>query len=417
MSPSRPAGAAARRAAKRADDAASPGAAEPTTAPVDDDVTSPPPTPRPRASRLDPDVLAALEEERDFLLASLRDLEREHDAGDVDDVDYVTLKDEYTARAARVLRAIEEEETRYVDALEARPPRSRRRVVLTWVGVVVFAVLAGVGIAQASGRRLAGDQITGGIRAGASDKLQQAQELFAQGEFDAAIKLYDEVLATDPANVEALTYRGWLTYLPTRGKDASDEITRTRTEALGFIDRALQADPNYGAAKVFRIVILADLGRVDEARAALDSLNPQDVPQFMQPQLDALRTRLDPLANARSLVANGDLQGALKAYDEIIKADPKNVDALTEKAYLLIGVARQAKDPTNAATIRQSAAASLDQAATVAPGDPTVIILQAQLAADGGRTADAKALLDSVPADKVPSALTQVVDDLRRQVG
>ena len=36
--------------------------------------------------------LAALEDERDFLLSSLRDLDAEHDAGDIDDVDYETLR-------------------------------------------------------------------------------------------------------------------------------------------------------------------------------------------------------------------------------------------------------------------------------------------------------------------------------------
>ena len=54
--------------------------------------------------------LAALEEQRDFLLRSLDDLEREHDAGDVDDNDYLALEDDYTARAARVIRAIEARE-------------------------------------------------------------------------------------------------------------------------------------------------------------------------------------------------------------------------------------------------------------------------------------------------------------------
>ena len=54
------------------------------------------------------DRLAALEDERRFLLRSLTDLEREHDAGDVDDLDYQTLKDGYTVRAAAVLRQIDE---------------------------------------------------------------------------------------------------------------------------------------------------------------------------------------------------------------------------------------------------------------------------------------------------------------------
>ena len=47
-------------------------------------------------TRLDLDELARLEEERKFLLRSLDDLEREHDAGDMDEADYQTLKDDYT---------------------------------------------------------------------------------------------------------------------------------------------------------------------------------------------------------------------------------------------------------------------------------------------------------------------------------
>ena len=41
---------------------------------------------------IDLDELAGLEEQRAFLLRSLRDLEREHDAGDIDEADYETLK-------------------------------------------------------------------------------------------------------------------------------------------------------------------------------------------------------------------------------------------------------------------------------------------------------------------------------------
>ena len=43
-----------------------------------------------------------LEEERTFLLRSLRDLDAEHAAGDVDEHDYTTLRDGYTKRAADV---------------------------------------------------------------------------------------------------------------------------------------------------------------------------------------------------------------------------------------------------------------------------------------------------------------------------
>ena len=50
---------------------------------------------------------APLEEQRDFLLRSLDDLEREHDAGDIDETDYLALRDDYTVRAAAVLRSLE----------------------------------------------------------------------------------------------------------------------------------------------------------------------------------------------------------------------------------------------------------------------------------------------------------------------
>ena len=110
------------------------------------------------STSLSPDRLAALEEERDFLLKSLADLDAERAAGDIDDADHQALTDDYTARAAEVIRAIEE----HRDAVEAaRPPRSRSRMVIAVAGIAVVAVLAGVLMAQASGRREPGDTITG----------------------------------------------------------------------------------------------------------------------------------------------------------------------------------------------------------------------------------------------------------------
>ena len=56
---------------------------------------------------------AALEDQRAFLLSSLADLDAEWDAGDIAEDDYLALKDDYTARAAAVLRAL--------DRLDGRP--------------------------------------------------------------------------------------------------------------------------------------------------------------------------------------------------------------------------------------------------------------------------------------------------------
>ncbi len=73
------------------------------------------------------DRLAELEEERRYLLRSLKDLEREREAGDVDEDDYRTLKDGYTVRAASVLRQID-------DGRRALgpPPKNQNRRLLQW---------------------------------------------------------------------------------------------------------------------------------------------------------------------------------------------------------------------------------------------------------------------------------------------
>jgi len=53
-----------------------------------------------------PERRIQLEEEREFLLTSLNDLEREFAVGDVDADDYASLKDSYTARAANIIREL-----------------------------------------------------------------------------------------------------------------------------------------------------------------------------------------------------------------------------------------------------------------------------------------------------------------------
>src|SRR5262245_30925183 len=99
------------------------------------------------ATAVDPDRLASLEEERTFLLRSLRDLDAEHAVGDVDDDDYATLRDGYTKRAADVLREIDDGESR----LPSRRSASAMRRLGIVVAVVAVAAGAGVLVARSSG--------------------------------------------------------------------------------------------------------------------------------------------------------------------------------------------------------------------------------------------------------------------------
>ncbi len=212
----------------------------------------------------------ALVDQRDFLLRSLEDLEREHDAGDVDEHDYLALKDDYTARAAHVLRALE------VDHPQLAPaPRRRswRRTGLAVVGVGAFAVLAGVAVAHVSGRRDPGQTLTGGIRQSVTESLNQALRESQQGSYAAALDEYAKVLKEEPDNVEALTYRGWVLTL-------SGDIPN----GLSSLIKAATTNPKYPDAHAFLAVVLFRSGLLTESSRELDRLDA------LNPPPDILRT-------------------------------------------------------------------------------------------------------------------------------
>ena len=133
------------------------------------------------------DGLAELEEERRFLLGSLTDLEREHEVGDVDDVDYETLKDGYTVRAATVLRMIEQGQ----DRLPSRAPRRWGRIMIMSVVVLVASIGIGFALAGAWGERRAGQEITG-FTPGDDARLllTSARNAMSAGDFELANSLF-----------------------------------------------------------------------------------------------------------------------------------------------------------------------------------------------------------------------------------
>jgi len=233
--------------------------------------------------RLDPDMLAALEEQREFLLRSLEDLEREHDSGDVDDHDYASLKDDYTARAARTIRAIEAHQARVA---AARPSRSWGRTLATIAGVVEFAVLAGVLVARFSGRREANDALTGDIRESTRTQLDNGGVALGEGRYDDAIEIYDDVLADQPDNVEALAYKGWAQI----GDGDMDGV-------ITLIDAA-EADPDYPDTHYFLASALAIAGEYDRALEELDRLDALDPPPAIAADADDLRADIEAVRSA-----------------------------------------------------------------------------------------------------------------------
>ena len=226
------------------------------------------------AARLDPDELAALEEQRAFLLRSLDDLEREHEAGDLDTNDFETLRDDYTARAAEILRAIEQQHRAFADA---RRPRSMARTAAVFAGVLAFAVLAGWLVASSMGAREAGDSATGGIgvRQSPSQRAQACQQLMDPQSPTEAIECFRDVLEEDERNVVALSFLAWQLELsaPIVGGDDGEALSES---ARTLVERAIEHDPNYSYARAFRAVIAYRDGEYELAQQYLDDFRAGD---------------------------------------------------------------------------------------------------------------------------------------------
>lgn len=243
-----------------------------------------------------PDERSALEEERQFLLASLADLERERGVGDVDDSDYASLKDSYTARAADVIRRLR----------EANSPKkvsrsSPWRLIAGSVLVIAIAVTAGVLVARNAGERLPGQTMTGSIGDGSvSSLLVQARSIGMQ-DIPKALELYSQVLSVEPDNVEALTYFGWLTVLSaTQDTESTDEQVRDRFQSgLVLLRQATVTDPEYPDAHCF-------LG-ISFFRFAQDAAAAQS-------EVDACLAS-NPPSEVAALVSNlaGDIEAALSS--------------------------------------------------------------------------------------------------------
>lgn len=236
----------------------------------------------------DPDARAELEEERDFLLRSLDDLDAERAAGELDEEDYRNLKDGYTARAAEVLRALDEDRAfrEAVPAGAPHRPRWRRPVAL----LLVLALAGGAGLAvgAAAGSRQPGETVTGGTgRTAASSRLAEAAAV-ARDDPTRSLELYDAVLEDDPRNVEAWAERGLLLASLSVGIDRPGLLD----EARRSVDRALEIDPDQPRSRFYLGLVELFSGDRPAAEAAFESALAADPPP---PLRQAIEQRLAEL--------------------------------------------------------------------------------------------------------------------------
>jgi len=220
-----------------------------------------------------------LEDERDTLLRSLRDLREEHASKALSDADYRVLRRETERRAVTVLRAIDARDGTDGAALAtlrdavtvAAPEQNGHRPAATagpaWIAAAVLGGLVLVGILLASAiaprhgaQPITGDsQITGSgasalsffeqrVRDHPTDvaaRLDLASRYEAAGLTGLAAEQYVEALRLDPNAVEARAALGFLLYEQGRAEDG-----------LFAENQALRVDPSYPEALYDKGIIL-----------------------------------------------------------------------------------------------------------------------------------------------------------------
>ena len=236
-----------------------------------------------------PDRLAELEEERRFLLRSLSDLEREHEAGDVDVDDYQTLRDGYTVRAASVLRCDRRGPgeraapagRELAEASRRGGGRARRR---GWSRLVRRPFVRATPRRTGALRTRPTRRDPGAARAGAAVSLEDPAQ---------AAAIYGEVIGRDPDHVEALTYYGWTTALTAATTSDAQAAGDLLLDAVKQLSRATELDPSYPDPFCFLgIVEYRFLGEAEVALPNVDKCLAGGPPADVRDLVEGLRAQI-----------------------------------------------------------------------------------------------------------------------------
>jgi cytochrome c-type biogenesis protein CcmH/NrfG len=219
----------------------------------------------------------ALEAERDFLLRSLDDLERERSEGNIDRGTYLELHDDYTARAAAVIRSL----AAGAD-LTAPEPRSGSTLTraLTVAAIVVFALVAAVLLSRAVGQRRPGQTITGNAQVPAGStttggdpgrrlaaaaeqqpksyaaRIAYARYLLRNNDFSDAVREFGAAARLDPSQPEPPTYAGWAGALVSQQVDVTETRQTLLSASLERIEEVIKDHPKYPDAYALKGVIV-----------------------------------------------------------------------------------------------------------------------------------------------------------------
>ncbi len=220
------------------------------------------------------------------------------------------------------------------------PTRPRWRIPAVVVGVVVFAGLATWLVVWGSSDRGDGELTGGGAGEGSGIGACQA---LARSDPDAAIGCFDELLAQEPGDVDALTYRGW-------AHIRADDLEAGRAD----LERAVQLDPKAADPHVFLAVAAANEGDFAQAAEELEqfwSKGPSEV-AISVVQSEGLEREVffglmsaptrDCWQSAAAAGADGPIDQEFlddlgACLDGVLAADPTDRDARLSRALAHVG--------------------------------------------------------------------------------
>lgn len=360
-----------------------------------------------------------MDDEREFWLESLDDLDEELAAGDLEQEDHRVLSRSYTRQVAQTLRGDREQP-------QKSDSKGRGKLIAVAAGLVVVGVLAGVFLARAVGSRHSGDTITGNDAVtSVPGLLRNAEESAAAGNLGEAIAIYDRVLERSPSNPTALAYKGW--FLALQGQEA---------EAADVLADAVVAAPGYPDARAFRAILLYRTGDCFGASAELAAFDATNPPEFISQLVETqgLRTNIalcqivlqgqeqfrslsdlglsaaDAVVAARALwdpttPAQGNPALALRVYEAVLADEPNHPGALTYSGVMLTQTGLDDQFAEGARRIHWAVEA--------APNDPEARLWRAWLALGLGQTDQARADLDHLDNLNPSPEIARLATDLR----
>ncbi|MFP5377645.1 MAG: tetratricopeptide repeat protein [Acidimicrobiia bacterium] len=342
--------------------------------------------------------MRALEEERDFLLRSLDDLERERAAGDLADEDYRALRDDYTARAAAVLRRLAAE--------DAAPPAAPGRPAAPTNGGPSPAATDGrPASAPGDGAVPAAD----GASAGAVPPADGASAGAAPA-VPGAAAVPPATAASARAERPAAAALDGAGAMPAVAGDGGPQARRRRAVAAGA--RPAGGRRRWPPVAVGAVLLaFASAAGLLVARSAGERLPGEAASGDIAATGPAAGIAAELVA-ARDLIGAGRTLDAVKAYDRILEQDPDQPEALAYRGWLVRLAGRAAGDRS----LIDRGMELIERAVATDPGYPDARFFRAFVNyQDRGDPAAAVPDLRAYLAGDAPEAMVPVVEDLLRR--